>query len=1519
MENIRDNFLAENDNFSEGFKIYIYSDIDYIFPLLNKTEKDLIKRMHIALLTLIYYRFHFESEEIFYQQISKKKNQDIRMILFLLFPYIDDKDNFKIHKSINNLKDLSIKPENTNIQYDRGFPENDYKYEYNILDVYNNYLVSYDTIHKCAYHLYCNWIQIIPLTLTNYHESYIYQDTIRNNTIPNNERLTGLDMRDYYHALMNDMLKDILPYKWLMYEKYDTNKNKDIMFIEEILEYFNILDFTEDNKNMFIEKWSGFYSTTNPDIIYNILLHFDVVSQNYLSDSSLTMQLNNNPEIVYNQDDNTIRNKQETFNELKTKYSNSEFIEPIYFFLNDVLIKFSKTWFGKMIFPKKIFSIKELVLLKDQIFNNNKIFNTPIYGNSYVSYKNVYNFSKSLLFETGCNITEWDGLDLVNKDRIKIRLNGGGNQWFNIGGNLRIKYGPDIDPNGIALKIYNLIRNNLTDLVFNCLVSRGILNEFKVKHSNDNIIKSFDGYYFLTQSKYNELLAYIPGKNEKPRSLPLDIINKDSNVQRLFAMDWIQQIHFYKHFFNQRIMFVTGGTGTGKSTQVPKLLLYGLFLIGNYSGKVVNTQPRINATTGNADNVSKELGVPVKVFSISKDKTEFSNNNFYLQYSTSAEKHKDQSKSQNSYIEIVTDATLLLTVKKSPFLKNTKKGNSIITEIDSYENAYDIISIDEAHEHNTNMDLLLTFLRDTIQLNNSLRLVIITATIDEDEPTYRRYYKYISDNLLYPLNNTLFDNGINTRYVNKDVNSNKIINTITKYLSILPNEISKINFDRISLDRRIHIAPPEGQTNHEIKDIYSTYPIETYEEGEKEGIKKAIELCKDATGEILFFSVTEPKIDAIVTELNKNIPAKWIAIPYYSKMSSIWKDIIEKIDTKINLITLDKKDILFAIKGQEYNKNIKNKYDHVIIVSTNIAEASITISSLKFVIDTGYVNTVSYNPILNVEEIGPEKITEAARIQRRGRVGRRQSGTVYYMYQKNSRKNIAVRYNITQQINTLAFNLIDYIREGNEELIARNLSSDELNKIYLTTIKEQYKNILNHNDFFTENFAPNNFMGNYNANYLPDINYTFKSKSGYSYETMIDPNGIFYIIHPLEIYYKRDPYTGRFINPDKKIIKYFIKFFNQLFTLRLITFDTGEFIKTKIYNIYNELKEDITEIMPADKMNYNKLLTMILGARYDKLEECLFLYNIVNKENNITLKELSRKSTSKSGAVFADSSLMMNLFGNTQSDIQVYLNIYNKLKLILPKLIDITSTELITEFNNIRNSKFKSILSDDDIKSLKNYENRNKNKIKNISIFKNISDIDDTKVELWCDQNGLDYKTINKLILLYTKDHQVIKFVYSWVKKYINYIPYFPKMNNSPNLYEFIFISSYVNYSISNLDDRNDYITAEKDPISLVNGNKILGLLKEKKLNRKTGREELTITHLIRFDQVYVPAVIPTLLYYIENNSFTWETKNYYYKSVTPDMIEKYLIPEIPNQKEENRKIKIYNNKLLSVLRLLRS
>jgi len=1504
MENTNTIILDINDNpFTKSFINYIYIDIDYIFPLLNSIEKDLIKKMMISLLTLIYFKFHFESVIQFYNQLSNNNNQDIRMILLLLLPFIDDKNNFQIHKSIVNLKDLSIKTSSseneykTNIQYDRYFnskkdESNIQEYEYNIMDVYNNYVASYYTINKCAHHLYCNWDQIIPLTLTNYSDSYIYKDTIetiRNQQIPNNTSLKGLDARDFYHSFANDMYYDILPYKWLIYERYDTSLGKDIMYLDEIINYFTTFDISDSdeinkyNRTSFITKWPEFIILNPSDIVYNILLHFNNVAQDYLPDDKID-KLEISPDDVYELDDNNETIRRIPKNEIKAllldKYNNKEYIEYIYEFLCDTFIQFSSTWYGKLIFPNKKFGKKDIIYLKDQIFNKTQKFNIPVYTNSYVSYKNIYNFVKNLVILDYSNkivVREWDSLTDANKNIILNRLNGGNPNWFKISNNLRIKYS-NINTEPIKNNIYNTISNNITDLVFHSLVSRGILNEFKVKHKKEDIEKSFDGYYFLTQTKYNELSSYrISEKNPELTSFTKEIFKR----RQLFAMNWLQQIHFFKHFFHQRVIYVTGGTGTGKSTQVPKLLLYGLYLLGNYSGKVINTQPRINATTGNAERISSELGVPIKRYSIEK-KEVIKTDNYFVQYSTGDTKHDQNSDKNapklNSYLKIVTDGTLLELVKQSPFLLGTYKNKKNESE-ETIFNAFDVISIDEAHEHNANMDLLMTFLRDTVQLNNSLRLVIITATIDADEPIYRRYYKYINDNFLYPLNNHLF--------TERDFNR-QILVEIQKNIPGLISRVEDLRFDSISLDRRLHISAPLSTTIFNIEEHYESNEILTYADAETLAIKKANELTKVATGDILLFSVTEPAINKIVTELNNSssIGKKWIAIPYYRKLSSKWKDIVENININISSIDVDRRDILLAsTTSSEYRKVQKNTYERAIIVCTNIAEASITIDTLKYVIDTGYVNLVAFDPILKIEKNGPVYITETSRIQRKGRVGRVSSGTVYYMYKKDSRKSSTINYNITLGINKLVYSLIDFIKKDNiESLILPDNRPESISNIYNEKIKYQYNGL-------THVFFGNPVLRNLILNSFETV-YSFKYKSGYDYANIVDFTGDFYIIHPLENRYKRDKLTGKFINPDKKTIKIFQQFFSDLFKLRLIVINDNNIIKTQIYDILDELKQNIKTIIPMEDINYNMLWSIVLGARYNLLDEVLWI-NTVLAESSI--EDMSMKFSTKKGYELSDNKLLLQYFGDTNSDLNVYVNIFKKLKLVLPRLVLLDSENIINNSN----------LSFDIKKIVENYESRNRNKIKLLSIYNNENEIDQSRIKAWCDQYGLDFNVIPKLLKKYLKSHIIVNIVNLWVEKYKNYIPYF---DNNKSV-DFIYISSYVNSATSNIDDRNDYKKATKDPFSIVNGSKIDAIVKELKNN------QIILKHMISYNEIkHLPAIIPALIYPLENNQFAWKDKYTFYKYITPDMIEKYLLPET----EKNKRNKLYNTRLLDLFRLIR-
>ena len=119
-------------------------------------------------------------------------------------------------------------------------------------------------------------------------------------------------------------------------------------------------------------------------------------------------------------------------------------------------------------------------------------------------------------------------------------------------------------------------------------------------------------------------------------------------------------------------------------------------------------------------------------------------------------------------------------------------------------------------------------------------------------------------------------------------------------------------------------------------------------------------------------------------------------------MSSKYRDIVEKVSSKVSKIR-NKRENVYLEWGEKYvdAKNVpEGTYKRAVIVATNVAEASITIDGLKYVVDTGYAKVLTYNRVLDIGELNIEKISEASRIQRKGRVGRVASGDVYYMYGK---------------------------------------------------------------------------------------------------------------------------------------------------------------------------------------------------------------------------------------------------------------------------------------------------------------------------------------------------------------------------------------------------------------------------------------------------------------------------------------------------------------------------------------
>ena len=1514
INNIRVNFINNNEEtpFTSNFVIYIEATVNRIFPSLDSIEKNMVNKMVKSLVTLIFFRFNFETENQYYLKLKENNNQDLIMIILLLFPYMNDENNYELHHGLKRLSEIGTNKKNgkyvTNIQYDRSFFEEkrEKDYEWNLMDLYNNYITAFHTIYRCSHHLYCNWMEVIPLTLDNYQKSEIYKQTVNitDNLLENSRSLEsfkptltngGLDIRDYYHAFINDLYLDILPYKWLLYERYDTEKNTDVMFIQEIFNYFGYIFTTvdedyENNKNTFINKWSSFIelARTNSfykEILYQLLNHFDFKVYTYLTteDRVNFKQVNviKDEDKIYERDDDYIlNNKEDTYNKLIETYNKVTIIPNIYEYLKDTIYQLSFTWYGKLMFPDKKF--KSVILLKDIEFNKSKIFGQPIVANSTISYKNIYNFAKSLLINDGIiyKIREWDGLTYEQKRIILNRFNANINNWFFITNNLRLKYG-NLYNNQLNNNIYGIIKPQIKEIVFHCLITRGILSEFKVKHSPVAIKESLNSYYYVTQRKYTDLEYTQEDKNDIYLESFVDKItgqnsnNRVTNWYKQFALNWMQQIHFFKHFYNQRVMYVTGGTGVGKSTQMPKLLWYGLFLIGIYNGKIINTQPRVNATTNNAERISNELGVPIKEYN-KNEKEMVNTDNYYVQYQTEKNKHTTGLISTQkispppSYLKIVTDGTLLVELQENIYLKEIQEKKRGIEYTPN--NKYDIVAIDEAHEHNANMDLILTIMRDVLEVNNSIRLVIITATIDDDEPIYRRYYKNTNDNFLLPISNGLFTfNRFTVAYILIEIN--KTIN------------ITNINYDRISNDRRIHISPPEADTTHIITEEYQKIPIKTYEESEKLGIQKTIELTKKATGDILFFSTSKNKIRNIVSILNNSeMPSNWCALPYYSELGTKWLDLFGSVgNTKINL-DMNRRDIFLMINNLEYRKVSPTLYTRYVIVATNVAEASITIRTLKYVIETGWQVSVSYDPFLGVTTNKITEITEASRKQRRGRVGRTQAGTVYYMYEKDARKNVKKIYPITQKIDELIYTLSRLLYDGftnidGVETPDKKVGNDELLKLNIV-------------------FAGNPMLRNIIIE--PDeINYR-RYKTGYDLKTIYDFNGEFYLIHPFENYVKREEFSGDIIEFSTKNKNKYIEQFDALFKLRLIAItDDNNFIKTKVFkeleNLFKEVKAKL-----GNSVTYTQLWTYVLGYRYNFIEEVCWINTVIESGS---IKTLSQMITTKNNIEIPDSKMLIEKFGDTGSDLNVYVNIFKKIKLILPKLIEFSAGELNIQINKTKNE---TILDIDDYNYVRNIDTKDRTQLNSLIIYKNTKDINYARVEAFCDYYGLNYKNIHEYIKSYLSKMAITNIIGKWVNKNNNLIPYFSEIRDIP----FIYISAYSN--LNNIADMKDIRNTAKDPLSIVTGVYIHSIKKELNQNREI------MMHMSTFNpSIHTKAIIPAFIFPLTNDTLIWKDIYLYYENISPRILEEYLLPE--DNKEDIKKDKVFNQQLLSLFRLFRS
>ncbi len=352
---------------------------------------------------------------------------------------------------------------------------------------------------------------------------------------------------------------------------------------------------------------------------------------------------------------------------------------------------------------------------------------------------------------------------------------------------------------------------------------------------------------------------------------------------------------------DHRVIVLCGETGSGKSTQLPKICLE---LGRGVEGLIGHTQPRRIAARSVATRIAEELNVPLG-----------REVGFKVRFADAT--------SPQTYIKLMTDGILLAE-----------------TQHDRWLDQYDTIIVDEAHERSLNIDFLLGYLHRLIAKRRELKIIITSATIDA-----QRFADHFA-----------------------------------------------------SVAGHVPVVEVTGRT-YPVEILHR--PPEPDEEGNEPDLQQAVanavaELTARGPGDVLVFMPTEREIH----EASKTLRGRTFGgskpelLPLYARLSAA-----------------------------EQQRVFQTSSSRRIIIATNVAESSLTVPGIRYVVDTGTARISRYSPRSKLQRLPIEAISRASADQRAGRCGRIGAGICIRLY---SEEDYAQRERFTAP-EILRSNLADVI------------------------------------------------------------------------------------------------------------------------------------------------------------------------------------------------------------------------------------------------------------------------------------------------------------------------------------------------------------------------------------------------------------------------------------------------------------------------------------------------------------
>jgi hypothetical protein len=1367
-----------------------------VFPNFEK-KKFLANQVKIILKAINVYFFD-ENYENMLNTMKLNKYRNIKAIIISIFYYLKPENFIKF----KNFKSLEFE-EMTNIRREflRVIPNNNKfiaevsnKIGLNDKQYLNNFIRLFiPSLMKISNKLYVNWINVQPISFPEVQETKNFQNTVTSigkyrDDIEDFKKEKDLKeyifqnrlyIGDIYNVIRNFLYERIKMNKLMIfyyvednklvqyYDKLKTFTDKDIYY--EYIDYRFLPQKEKENFQKFVTFLSNLTYNNDPNKSFSeddMKLYFGIYYFNQIpfakiedKDKKLFKDLKKQ---LYNTEDEDEEDKKiRTFyarnvdnkklNQIYNTYINNPiYIAEYYKYIQQQIIGYRKT-----IYP-----------LDDGP--------DPLFPKGYQK-KIFYNFFKIMMIDYENEEKDklkilpfqYDHLTQKQKDKFISQIN-------NIRGiEFRIR-NIEKKSNGLVDKDFyvKIIKKNFVDIIYSALINEGILSKIVYnpkcidknelgKEGRQYLKRNMRKYVFTKEKieEFNLCNYYLGNTSYEYIKIPNYELNRKFTIYEhlsekkygidyysQYALNWISQIFLYFKFINCRILYVTGATGVGKSTQVPKLLQYALKAFSyKIAGKVICTQPRIDPTEGVSTRVAEELSMPIQL-TIDNVKVLEPSLNKFVQFKHAKNKIIDDY--TDTYLKFVTDGTFFEQIKANPALKE-EENLSFISNKESYfkiQNKYDVIAIDEAHEHNKNMDYILSIMRNSLYYNNDLKLVIISATMDDDEKVYRYYYRHIDDNLKYPLSSLVLEP-----------------------LTLKPEE----RLTRFFIDRRVHIEPPpepgQSSTKFPVKDIYLDFDTD-YDMAEKESIKAVTKICNETSdGHILLFTTGVAEIQNLSKIFLKILPENVLIFPYFSAMPNAekYKDDVQKIDTRISNYNVNRSsfvDFMFKVIKEDKIETGNFSYDRALIIATNVAEASITITNLKFVVDIGYYNFVGYDYNTALSSARKEKIDDNSRAQRRGRTGRTNAGTVYYMYKEGDRKKVTsiksieaenITFDILKLLSNDQNNESSFFEEEFDpyycKLINKKIKKEELfnnfknKKNYDKIIENQF---LYEGDIISENnidFRNRYLINNENnkeqifeelKNTDFRVFYSFK-ETGFDPEILFDNYGMFFIVHPEErniqrlntfliVRYREDE-NNNFIpwNTNIKEIKFkkLEKIYKQLENFFFIKKDVMnnplyDYKKTFFIKYFDAIIGSELDFMVDKVTNSNELLTItyIISKMFNCSHEIIILNSLLkassyNLRNLIYSVEKFNPKKSKMEKIFTINKYKINIDYSHQL-IQLYNIGINILSKVLPILQNIFRKKSIyidfKKFNKIDKSIIEKEINQNDISKIIIRYNKNK-------------------------------------------------------------------------------------------------------------------------------------------------------------------------------------------------------------------